>query len=131
MGLGKLTSNSPHTLGAARFFQEKGFFEMKSFLSEPILTIAYDYTKRQVALGYVEFDDTQVPNTPSAYGDAFMETNLDLMCGVIEQAINLRLYPTYSYYRVYKSGDTLAPHRDRSACEISVTLTLGYKSDVM
>ena len=33
--------------------------------------------------------------------------------------------PTYCYARQYKNGDILAPHIDRAACEISLTLHLG------
>lgn len=31
---------------------------------------------------------------------------------------------------MYKNGNSLAPHKDRPACEISVTLMLGCESDV-
>ena len=103
---------------------------MKSFLSEPMLTIAYEYAKRKEAVGGIESGNSQVADTPGVYGDTFMDTFLDLMCGSIEQATSRRLYPTYSYYRIYENGDSLAPHKDRSACEISLTLTLGYESDV-
>lgn len=47
----------------------------------------------------------------------------------IERATGLALFPTYSYFRVYKSGDVLARHTDRPACEISVSLCLGYSPD--
>lgn len=34
------------------------------------------------------------------------------------------LLPTYTYGRIYSRGETLARHRDRDACEISLTITL-------
>ena len=123
-------NDSAQALSASQFFQENGFLVMKSFLSEPMLSVTYNYAMRKVAVGEIEFSDRQVPNTPCAYGGAFMETFLEMTCSSIEQATNLQLFPTYSYYRVYKNGDSLAPHRDRPSCEISVTLTLGYESDV-
>ena len=46
---------------------------------------------------------------------------------LVEQASGLALYPTYSYFRLYKHGDVLKRHRDRPACEISVTLNLGQE----
>jgi len=35
------------------------------------------------------------------------------------------MFPTYSYARIYKNGETLKKHTDRGACEVSVTLHLG------
>jgi hypothetical protein len=36
------------------------------------------------------------------------------------------LLPTYAYFRLYQKGDSLRVHNDRSACEHSLSLTLGY-----
>ncbi len=123
-------NESAQVLNALQFFRENGFLVMKSFLSEPMLSATYNYAMRKVAVGEAEFSDRQVPNTPCAYGDAFMETLLEMICESIEQATNLQLFPTYSYYQIYKNGDSLAPREDPPSCEISVTLTLGYESDV-
>lgn len=46
-----------------------------------------------------------------------------------ESVTRLKLFPTYSYFRVYKRGDILVKHTDRPACEISVTLCLGYQAE--
>jgi hypothetical protein len=46
----------------------------------------------------------------------------------IEKILERELYPTYSYFRVYKTGDILHRHKDRAACEISLSLNLGYKN---
>jgi len=35
------------------------------------------------------------------------------------------MLPTYSYARLYKNGEVLKRHKDRGACEVSVTLHLG------
>ena len=56
-----------------------------------------------------------------------MDGLLNTLVPEIEGASGLRLFPTYSYFRVYKKGDTLAKHTDRPACEISVTLCLGFE----
>jgi hypothetical protein len=34
------------------------------------------------------------------------------------------LVPTYSFWRIYESGMNLKPHRDRNACEISVSVPI-------
>jgi len=72
--------------------------------------------------------DKQLPDTPSLYAEPRMEELLLTILPRIEEASGLRLYPTYSYLRVYKRGDVLAMHLDRPACEISVSVNLGYEA---
>ena len=36
----------------------------------------------------------------------------------------LKLYPAYTYARIYKKGDELKRHKDRFSCEISTTMNL-------
>jgi len=71
------------------------------------------------------YDDAQIPNTYSHYADIAMET-LMLKCQPeMEKATGLKLYPSYSYARIYKKGDILKRHKDRFSCEISTTMNLG------
>ena len=41
------------------------------------------------------------------------------------KATGLKLYPAYTYARIYKKGDELKRHKDRFSCEISTTMNLG------
>lgn len=34
------------------------------------------------------------------------------------------LLPTFSFWRIYEAGAVLNPHKDRNACEVSVTISL-------
>ena len=69
--------------------------------------------------------DTQIPNTYSQYSNMAMET-LMLKCQPkMEEATGLKLYPAYTYARIYKKGDELKRHKDRFSCEISTTMNLG------
>lgn len=74
--------------------------------------------------------DAQCPLSEAIYGDPVMDAVLEDLRPVMEKATGLQLIPTYSYARVYLPGDELKPHLDRPACEISATLTLGFKGDV-
>ena len=76
-------------------------------------------------LGYYEEPDGQIPNTYSAYGNIVMETLLLKCQPGMEKATGLKLYPAYTYARIYKKGDELKRHKDRPSCEISTTLNLG------
>ena len=69
--------------------------------------------------------DQQVPNTYSHYGDMVMETLMMKVLPKMQKETGLQLVPTYSYARLYKTGDILKRHKDRPSCEISTTLNLG------
>ena len=71
------------------------------------------------------FNDAQVPNSYAKYADRVMETLLVDTIKVMQKKTGLRLVPTYSYCRLYKTGNILKRHKDRPSCEISTTLNLG------
>ena len=76
-------------------------------------------------LGRYEGNNQQVPNTYSHYSNIAMET-LMLKCQPkMEEVTGLKLYPAYTYARIYKKGDELKRHKDRFSCEISTTMNLG------
>ena len=98
----------------------------------------YSLLKRQVCKTFMDtrriskftkdfgtWQDPQVPNTYSVYGDIAMDTLLYSMGSIMEQKSGYKLVPTYSYMRVYKKGDVLKRHKDRMSCEISTTMNLG------
>ena len=68
---------------------------------------------------------SQVPGTWSHYSDIAMETLLKKLQPLMETETKIKLYPTYSYTRIYKRGDILERHKDRYSCEVSTTLNLG------
>ena len=79
----------------------------------------------ETLLGFYENKDEQIPNTYSCYSDIAMET-LMLKCQPkMEEVTGLKLYPAYTYARIYKKGDELKRHKDRFSCEISTTMNLG------
>jgi hypothetical protein len=65
-----------------------------------------------------------IPNTYYCYSDIAMETLLLKCQPVMEKATGLKLYPAYTYARIYKKGDELKRHKDRFSCEISTTMNL-------
>jgi hypothetical protein len=59
--------------------------------------------------------------SPAWYKDPLMNALLDIKLSTVEKECNLKLFPTYAYWRYYVFGATLGKHTDRPACEISVT----------
>ena len=75
-------------------------------------------------IGHYEGQDEQIPHTYSQYSNIAMET-LMLKCQPeMEKVTGLKLYPAYTYARIYKKGDELKRHKDRFSCEISTTMNL-------
>ena len=62
------------------------------------------------------------------YGNDFppLKTFLWALTPVMEQIAGKKLVPTYDYFRIYREGDLCHVHRDRDACEHSMSLTLAY-----
>tara|TARA_R110000796_G_scaffold31582_1_gene83651 strand:- start:55 stop:660 length:606 start_codon:yes stop_codon:yes gene_type:complete len=69
--------------------------------------------------------DQQTGSFIRNYADDVMETLMDLSTPVIESNVGKKLFPTYSYFRIYDKGDDLKTHTDREACEFTVALCLG------
>ena len=101
------------------------YFLMKKQVYDTILEARY-ISPFEKAFGYYEDPKTgQVPDTYSCYSDIAFET-LMLKCQpIMEKTTGLKLYPAYTYARIYKKGDELKRHKDRFSCEISTTMNLG------
>ena len=109
-------------------FRKHGYAVLRSLLEKPKVSFFYAHALRTAAGGAAFLEDSQVPGTPSVYGDPWMEMLLEELVSQVEQATTLKVYPTYAYFRVYKRGDVLAKHRDRPSCEISLSVNLGHKA---
>ena len=121
-------------------FKKNKYIVIKEAVPKEIAEFVYNYflVKRTVARRLFDeryisqfthewgtWADPQVPNTYSHYADLAMETLLMRTLPIMEKKTGLKLYPTYSYARIYKAGDVLKRHKDRFSCEISTTLNLG------
>jgi len=115
--------------GSADKLSREGYVVLRAFLRNPQLSLLRRYVLLRSRNGSMAAGDGQVADTPAAYGDWMMDGVLDDLRPRVEKASGLELFPTYSYFRVYKRGDVLDKHKDRPACEISVTLALGYEPD--
>ena len=121
-------------------FKKDKYQVIKGAISKELADFCYQYflNKRAVARhlfdeSYISqftdyfgvWNDTQIPETYSHYADIVMET-LMLKCQPeMEKVTGLKLYPAYTYARIYKKGDELKRHKDRFSCEISTTMNLG------
>ena len=121
-------------------FKKNKYCVIKEAIPKNIAEFVYNYflLKRQVVRTMKDqkfispfseewgtWEDKQAMNTYSHYSDLAMETLLMRCLPIMEKTTKLKLHPTYSYARLYKTGDILKRHKDRFSCEISTTLNLG------
>ena len=104
--------------------ETRGFIPVTQALSAEVCDVVTRYALMQEAAGISS--DEQVPGQHSGYGDLMTESLEAMLWPTIERVAGVALWPTYSYFRVYRPGAVLAPHRDRLACEISATVCLGF-----
>jgi alkylated DNA repair dioxygenase AlkB len=101
----------------------KGFFIVRGLISKKdALELGNHLRKNENS---ADWKDKQAYGSPSFYTDKKLLTLQKRLLPKIEKLTEMKLFKTYNYARVYKKGAILRMHRDRPACEISVTLDLG------
>jgi len=124
-------------------FKKNKYQVIRGAISKELAAIAYTYLQISAEAdhwmleNYVthsgnllvgNFHDKQVPGSYAKYADRLMETLLLKTIPVMKAKTGLDLIPTYSYTRLYRTGNILNRHKDRPSCEISTTLCLGGDS---
>lgn len=109
-------------------FKEKGYCIIKNAISQELRDFITQYALFDEMQDFAG-NDQQVPDAHSKYSDPAMESMLLHLLPLMEENTGLKLYPTYSYYRVYRDGDSLEKHTDRNSCEISTTLCFNFSYD--
>ncbi len=98
---------------------------IKEFLPSEILNIAYSYSLLKYQNPEFISLDSQSGSLIKENNDFLMETLLDMSTPVVEQNVGKKLFPTYSFFRIYDKGSDLKVHTDRDSCEYTVALCLG------
>ena len=98
---------------------------IKNFFSKEELKVVDVYCQQkldQIYTGgpYDGYMDGQT-FSPSWYRDALTTAFLEAKIPLIEKEMNIKLLPSYSYWRYYIYGADLKKHYDRPSCEISVS----------
>lgn len=102
---------------------ENNYIYIPNFISEAAAKVMASNFKSHCEENKI-CGDNQAPNSSSDYN--FIDF-LEMLCDkvpTVSSIIGETVLPTYSYARVYKNGSVLERHRDRDACEISLTVHL-------
>jgi len=98
---------------------------VKNFLTKEEVQLCSLYAEIKHRNNCDAFDFMQNNNGDTYYyGDSLMTTLLLQKRSLMEKQTNLKLHPTYAFWRVYTYNAELEKHKDRDACEISVTVMI-------
>lgn len=109
-------------------FEENGYVHLKDFLDKENCRELTNELKKLVNKG-LTVNDKQCPKSEAIHGAPTFDKLLEDLLPHFENHCGKKLYPTYSYARLYKPGEELKIHSDRPACEISATLTVGLSGE--
>jgi hypothetical protein len=110
-------------------FEEKGGVKIENFIDPQTIAVVSRYFENKIRRG----DWKEANEGPQAaskyfyYADPLIEVLLESSLEAVQEVVGKELIPTYSYSRIYQPGEKLAPHLDRPACEISVTINVATK----
>jgi len=111
-------------------FKDNGYAHLKNFLDTTNCVELTNELKKLVDEKKTVKDE-QCPLSEAIHGSVTFDKLLEDLLPHFEKASGLKLFPTYSYARLYNTQDEeLKVHRDRPACEISASITLGFEGNV-
>ena len=104
---------------------KKGYKVIKNFLSKEEVDLLTHYTRMRHRTNFDSFDLNQNNQGDTMYyGDPATDSVLISKIKLMEKETGLELLPTYSFWRMYTYTADLKKHKDRPACEISVTVKI-------
>jgi len=109
-------------------FNQNGYAYISNFLDKENCQQYVNEAKKLIEQGKATKDD-QCPLSFSLERTSLFDSLLEQLTPNIETATGKKLLPTYAYARWYSPGEELKLHRDRPACEISATITLGFQGN--
>ena len=108
------------------FFQENNYVYLNEFLDNENCQQYVAEFKKLIDQGLCK-KDPQCPLSLSLGHTPLFDSLLEQLTPHMQTVTGKKLYPTYAYARWYAPGDELKIHKDRPACEISATITLGFE----
>ncbi len=103
--------------------EQNGYIYAPAFLTSQEVNELVQAFITAEAEGKLSFD-TQCPYSPAICDLIPWVNMLVKKAPQVSELCGEDVLPTYTYGRIYGNGDVLARHRDRDACEISLTITL-------
>ena len=103
-------------------FTKTSYVLVKKFIDEDAIKTVSLYLENSLNRGFLCQGD--VSSGYAIYADPLIEVILLNSVEDIEKIVSKKLYPSYSYARIYTEGNKLVKHIDRPSCEYSVTVNV-------
>jgi hypothetical protein len=104
-------------------FRKRRYLVVRRILPQAVLNYLKVYYSILLANNKLH-KDSQCPSSLALGGDPALDAILEWIRPKVSRLVGLNLAPTYSYTRQYAKGEALIRHKDRAACEISVTVAI-------
>lgn len=112
-------------------FENLGYVHVQNFLEEELVEICSLYFENKIRRGLWEQNLNGKDVTSfSYYADPLTEVLLIKKLPFVSKVCGKKLYPTYTYSRIYQPGEELKSHVDRPSCEISVTINIASLGEI-
>jgi hypothetical protein len=83
------------------------------------------YARLRLAAGAFRAEESA---SSALYGDPLGDTLLDGCTDSLTEILDRPLYPTYSYFRLYRPGAELPVHTDRASCDWTTSVALSRQA---
>ncbi len=103
-------------------YRDDGMVLLRGLLGEESIGLLAAYLNLMGHIGRMHNDQNQVDEALVLYGDPLFDTVMASLVPTMCEVVGETVAPTYSFVRVYFRGQELVPHRDRPACEHSLTV---------
>ncbi|MEE9493235.1 MAG: hypothetical protein V3W04_07660 [Gammaproteobacteria bacterium] len=114
-------------------YKNEGYEVIRMAIPKSILSVAQGYF--DILHLQNKFEQKNLKSVAGGAVDRYCDALATVIQGSVQQTLekttNLTLLPTYNYSRIYPAGTPLLPHTDRPACEISATLTIQNKPNII
>lgn len=110
--------------------EKNNYMVVDNFITDEEAKNLYDKFKNDIKENpHLFINDEQCPLSKGIYNYRWFLDVLANKCSVVSELIEEPVLPTYTYARLYAKDEILLPHKDRSSCEVSLTLNLGGDCD--
>jgi hypothetical protein len=116
------TQNWNEQMSTAEAFENNNYVVQRDLLDPDLVKFLSSYyqSAREGQAGEFSVDWTSI----NGKGDACADVVLYSIKSKIEELTGLKLWPTYSFVRIYKKGDVVGRHKDGPANQVSCTMCI-------